>query len=47
MKKLKAAVGSSNYNTLKKTSSAITDLAGNPLSLDGFRNVKKDPQDAA
>ena len=41
MKKLKAAVGSSNYNTLKKTSSAITDLAGNPLSLDGFRNVKK------
>lgn len=42
MKKLKAAVGGSDYNTLKKTSSAITDLAGNPLSLDGFRNVKKE-----
>ena len=41
MKKLKAAVGGSDYNALKKTSSVITDLAGNPLSLDGFRNVKK------
>lgn len=28
MKKLKAAVGSSDYNALKKTSSVITDLAG-------------------
>lgn len=42
MIKLKAAAGNDdNYKALKKTSSAITDLAGNPLSLDGFRNVKK------
>lgn len=36
---LKSAVGEEVYNTeLKKTTSAITDIAGNPLSIDKFRD---------
>lgn len=36
---LKSAVGEEVYNTeLKKTTSAITDIAGNPLDIDKFRD---------
>lgn len=37
---LKSAVGEDVYNTeLKKTTSAITDLAGNPLNINDFRDI--------
>lgn len=37
---LKSAVGDNVYNNeLKKTTSAITDLAGNPLDINDFRDV--------
>lgn len=37
MKKLKSAVGNTEYQKLKKTTSAITDLSGNPLDIGSFR----------
>lgn len=38
---LKSAVGEDVYNNeLKKTTSAITDLAGNPLNINDFRDIK-------
>ena len=37
---LKSAVGEDVYNNeLKKTTSAITDLAGNPLNINDFRDI--------
>ena len=38
---LKSAVGDDVYNNkIKKTTSAITDIAGNPIDIDGFRDVQ-------
>ena len=39
MQKLKVGLGNnqSKYNAMKKTTSAITDIAGNPLDTEGFK----------